>query len=229
VTSPIAPHTSTPAELKERLAAARTGLPFIVFRDGAGHQHIVMLPDTAVSLTIGRGARNGIVLDWDGEVSRVHATVERIGASWMLSDAQSSNGSFVNKERLAGRHRLEHGDLVLMGTTALVFCEPDAGVDESTVPAGTSPTRPELSDKQRCVLTALCRPFRGDQPFAIPPTNRAIADEVSLSVDAVKGHLRKLFEKFGIEELPQNKKRARLVALALQSGVVGEPDFDGRR
>ena len=47
-----------------------------------------------------------------------------------------------------------------------------------------------------------------------PATNEAIAGEVFLSVDAVKWHLRLLFRKFEIEDLPQNQKRARLVRLS---------------
>ena len=44
-------------------------------------------------------------------------------------------------------------------------------------------------------------------------------------MDAVKTHLRALFEKFGVGELPQNQKRVALVQRALQSGVVGERDL----
>jgi len=52
-----------------------------------------------------------------------------------------------------------------------------------------------------------------------PATNQQIADELFLSLDAVKTHLRMLFHKFGIEDLPQNQKRARLVEMALQFGL----------
>jgi hypothetical protein len=230
VESPVAPHTSTPAELKERLEAEQAAAPFLIFRDGGAGQRIVTLPDSGASVTIGRRQQNDVVLDWDLEVSRLHATLERIGESWTITDdGLSSNGSFVNGDRLSGRHRLEDGDTLLIGCTAILFRDPGAGIDESTARAGSSPTRAELSDQQRRVLIALCRPFRGDPPFAVPATNQAIADEVFLSVDAVKSHLRALFNKFGIENLRQNQKRARLVALAMQSGLVSERDFDGRR
>ena len=46
-----------------------------------------------------------------------------------------------------------------------------------------------------------------------------------LSVDSVKGHLRALFEKFGIGDLPQNQKRVRLVELALRQGVISVRDL----
>ena len=58
-----------------------------------------------------------------------------------------------------------------------------------------------------------------------PATNKAIADEIHLSVDAVKAHLRVLFERFGLDDLPQNQKRARLAAVALVNGVVRQHEF----
>jgi hypothetical protein len=224
--SPVARHASTPAELKERIAAERSGTPLLIYRDGGGHQRICELPDQASSVSIGRRADNDIALEWDLEVSRLHAAVERIGGDWTITDdGLSSNGSFVNGDRLVGRHRLEDGDTILVGKTPIVFRQGGAGDIESTVSAGPTPTRAQLSASQRKVLIALCRPYAGNASFAVPATNQAIADELFLGVDAVKAHLRTLFQKFGIEDIPQNQKRARLVALALRGGVVTERDL----
>jgi DNA-binding NarL/FixJ family response regulator len=77
---------------------------------------------------------------------------------------------------------------------------------------------------QRQVLLALCRPYR-DGNFATPATNQDIASEVFLSVDAVKMHLRTLFAKFELADLPQNQKRASLAEQALQSGVISHRDL----
>jgi DNA-binding NarL/FixJ family response regulator len=74
------------------------------------------------------------------------------------------------------------------------------------------------------VLVALCRPLK-DSAYASPATNKEIADEVHLSVDAVKAHLRVVFERLGLEDVPQNQKRARLAALALVNGMVRQHDF----
>jgi DNA-binding NarL/FixJ family response regulator len=82
-----------------------------------------------------------------------------------------------------------------------------------------------VSPGQKRVLVALCRPFKEGAAFATPATNQQIADELTLSVDAVKTHLRALFEKFGVEDLPQNQKRVALVERALQSGIVSERDL----
>jgi DNA-binding NarL/FixJ family response regulator len=71
---------------------------------------------------------------------------------------------------------------------------------------------------------ALCRPLL-ESAYATPATNRDIAAEVHLSVDAVKAHLRAIFERFGLDELPQNQKRARLAATALVNNVVRKHEF----
>jgi DNA-binding NarL/FixJ family response regulator len=75
------------------------------------------------------------------------------------------------------------------------------------------------------VLIALCRPFKHGAAFAVAATNQQIADELFLSVEAIKTHLRALFEKFGVDDLPQNRKRLALVERALQSGLISERDL----
>jgi hypothetical protein len=81
-----------------------------------------------------------------------------------------------------------------------------------------------LSEGQRKELIALCRPL-ADSAYATPATNKEIAAEVHLSVDAVKAHLRVIFERFDLDDLPQNQKRARLAATALVNGIVRAHDF----
>ena len=77
-----------------------------------------------------------------------------------------------------------------------------------------------ISDAQRRVLVSLCGPL-DEAPFAGPRSNREIADELFLSVETVKTHLRALFDLFGIGDLPQNRKRAELVRRAFETGVLG--------
>jgi DNA-binding NarL/FixJ family response regulator len=81
-----------------------------------------------------------------------------------------------------------------------------------------------LTPTQRKIVVALCRPMK-DSAYAMPASNREIAEEVSLSIDAVKAHLRVLFTRLGMQELPQNRKRASLAAAALVRGLVSERDF----
>jgi DNA-binding NarL/FixJ family response regulator len=102
--------------------------------------------------------------------------------------------------------------------------EPDAGGLEETVRRSDQPVPMTVTDTQRRILIALSRPVN-ESAFASPATNRQIADEVFLSVDAVKAHLRVLFERFEIRDLPQNEKRAKLAATSLLTGVLTARDF----
>jgi pSer/pThr/pTyr-binding forkhead associated (FHA) protein len=222
--SPLEPHAATPRELRSRIEAERRGSPFVLFRDGAGEQAILALEELG-RLTIGRRPGNEIALEWDSEVSRVHAALERVGEDWVVvDDGLSRNGTWLNGERVTGRRRLRDGDVIAVGGTALAFVDPrDAGSQPTATAAGPHVSA-TLSPAQRRVLVALCRPYR-DGTFATPATNRQIADELVVSVDAVKTTLRALFSVFGLDALPQNHKRASLAELALRTGVVARRDL----
>ena len=200
-------------------------LPFLVYRDHHGEQRVVVLEPAAARITIGRAKANDVALTWDLEVSRLHAQLERVGPEWtVVDDGLSRNGTWVNGERLSGRRRLLDGDHLRFGGTAILYHDPRRG-EPPTAVAADLPSRIALSEAQRRVLAALCRPYKHGNPYATPATNQQIAEELFLSVDAVKTHMRALFQKFGIEELPQNQKRARLVERAFHAGVVSERDL----
>jgi pSer/pThr/pTyr-binding forkhead associated (FHA) protein len=224
--SPLARHSATPAELKERIEAERRGRAFLVYRDGAGGQRIFQLESELERITVGRRAANHIPLGWDLGVSRVHAELVRIGDSWTLTDdGLSRNGSLVNGERLVGRRRLRDGDVLSFGGTAIAFCDPETGKSRTTVDEAETPLAASVSPAQRRVLLALCRPYAAGASFAAPASNKDIADELCVGVDAVKTHMRALFSIFGVGHLPQNQKRARLAERAFRTGVVTERDL----
>jgi hypothetical protein len=54
-----------------------------------------------------------------------------------------------------------------------------------------------------------------------------IGAEVFLSVDAVKAHLRALFDRFGLAELPKSENARVLAAVVLTTGVLAPHDFSG--
>ena len=218
--SPIAAHASSPADLRARIEAEKQGRPFLLYRDTLGTQHIYALPAEGAAV-VGRRLENDVALEWDTEVSRVHARLEKIGGDWtVMDDGISRNGSWINGERVTGRRRLRDGDALRFGTTVVAFIQPGERESEATV-SGHEPTPgSDLTEQQRRVLLALARPFKDPAGLATPATNKEIADEVFLSVDAVKGHLRVLFQKFGVQDLPQNQKRAQLVWRAFRSGTI---------
>jgi FHA domain/Bacterial regulatory proteins, luxR family len=216
----------TATELKAQIEAERAGAPFLVYRDAEGTQHLFVLTDDIERITVGRAASADIWLDWDTEVSRVHAELARIGDGWTVSDdGLSRNGTHLNGERVVGRRLLANGDVLRFGHTSTIFRQPIVGEVTETVVALDAVDRASLSDAQRRVLVALCRPFKETTGYVTPATNAKIAEELFLSVDAVKTHMRGLFAKFGVEDLPQNQKRVRLVELALKSGIVTPRDL----
>jgi two-component system NtrC family sensor kinase len=73
--------------------------------------------DGAVS--IGREAGNVIKLD-DDEVSRRHAEIRRVGEAFIVGDLKSSNGTFLNDERVE-RAELSPGDRIRIGRSVLQF------------------------------------------------------------------------------------------------------------
>jgi pSer/pThr/pTyr-binding forkhead associated (FHA) protein len=218
---PLGPHAASPAELAERLAVERLGAPFLVHRDAEDRQVLVALAeDGPARLTIGRRAGNDVRLAWDPTVSSAHAALDRVGPDWcVVDDGLSRHGTFVNGERVRGRRRLADGDVILVGQTSLGFRHPARSARPSVTAdlGGSGPV--ELTPAQRRVLVALCRPFR-ETGYASPASNRQIAEDLVVTVDAVKARMRELFDAFGIAELPQNEKRAALALEALRRGVV---------
>jgi DNA-binding CsgD family transcriptional regulator len=215
-------------ELKAQIEAERDGKPFLVFRDGEGEQVILAVePGTTKELWVGRSESADLRLGWDEEVSTLHAQIEVVRDEYTLvDDGLSRNGSYVNEERVHGRRRLRDGDTVRFGRTVVLYRRPSEGTAaEETVIAAESSAAASISPAQRKVLVALCRPYKGGGSFATPATNQEIGAELHLSVDAVKTHMRALFEKLGVGDLPQNQKRVALVERALNLGAVTQRDL----
>jgi len=72
--------------------------------------------------TIGREADCGLVLDYS-QVSRLHARVEHVDAGYVLIDCDSTNGTFVNGQRIEGRRLLESGDQLRVADISMTFLD----------------------------------------------------------------------------------------------------------
>jgi hypothetical protein len=71
-------------------------------------------------LRIGRGSMNEIVIQ-DSQSSRQHAEITRQGDQVIVRDLGSTNGTFVNGERITGPRLLQPGDQVRIGETSFSF------------------------------------------------------------------------------------------------------------
>ena len=145
--------------------------------------------------TIGKAAENDVAVADDATASHLHAVLERFAAGWCVTDLGSSNGTFVNGERIWASRRLRHGDEIRVGQTRLIFRDPLTAAGAVTEAEIASPT---LTPRERDVLLALCRPLLARDMFTEPESTRAIADELVITQAAVKQHLANLYDKYGV-------------------------------
>ena len=94
--------------------------------DGAEGREILLEED---QVTIGRGEDNALALD-DKAASRHHAEITKTATGFQIRDLGSSNGTWVNRERIE-THDLGDGDEIKIGGTTLVFSDPEW--DEATI------------------------------------------------------------------------------------------------
>jgi DNA-binding response OmpR family regulator len=106
-----------------------TTQPVPFFRDPTGREHFL----TGETITIGRAVENDVVIT-SRRVSREHARVERQGQRVVLLDLASTNGTFLNDERVLGPVELRDGDCISIGDVDLVFHDPDSTLLESPFP-----------------------------------------------------------------------------------------------
>lgn len=222
---PLARHSLSPRELQQLLKVERRRLPFLAVREPGGALRLIVLDSARANLTLGRQAEMDVPITWDDEVSALHAELQCRGGGWtILDDGLSKNGTYVNGRRVGARVRLRDGDRIAVGQTTIAFSLGGRRRAQTTV-AGHAVQVPTLTPTRRRVLVALCRPCNGGS-YATPASNQQIAEEVFLSVDAVKTHLRALFNDFGLAHLPQNQKRATLAERAMQLGVVAPGELE---
>src|SRR6185295_12872693 len=171
--------------------------------------------------TVGKAAENDVPLADDTTASHLHAVLERFPAGWCVSDLGSSNGTWVNGERIWASRRLRHGDEIRVGQTRLVFRDP---LSPAGAPTEVEEAPPTLTTRERDVLLALCRPLLARDLFTEPASTRAVAEELVITQAAVKQHLANLYDKFGVPA-EYSSRRMRLANDALRRGAVSIVDL----
>ncbi|MBE3066809.1 MAG: FHA domain-containing protein [Chloroflexi bacterium] len=102
-------------------------------------------PLEAPEIIIGRDASNGVAIN-DAEISRKHAKLSLHGSAYVIQDLGSTNGSFVNGQRITGTQVLNPGDTVSFGENIVLMYEtaqdPNATVISSAqAPKTVAPVR----------------------------------------------------------------------------------------
>ena len=98
-----------------------------------------LLPLESGQFSIGRAESNDVPLPNDERASRQHALVEQLPAGWSIRDLGSTNGTFVNGEKIK-KVRLKEGDRILIGTSIIKM----VSVDPSTHEVSESDARQRL-------------------------------------------------------------------------------------
>lgn len=101
----------------------------------------VTFPLDGDQLTIGRDSTNGVAIN-DAEISRKHARLMFQGGKYVLEDLGSTNGTFVNGQRLAGPVVLKPGDVVSLGEQIVLMYDAIAGDAGATVAVSRKAVQP---------------------------------------------------------------------------------------
>jgi len=117
----------------------------------------VTFPLEGDQLTIGRDATNGVAIN-DAEVSRKHARLMFQGGKYVLEDLGSTNGTFVNGQRLAGPIVLKPGDVVSLGEQIVLMYDAIAADVGATVAV-----------PRRAVQQSAPPPVYSSTPASAPP------------------------------------------------------------
>jgi len=124
-----------------------------------GPQPGKIYPLTKGEMIVGRDAAADVIIP-DAEVSRKHARLYLQGGSYVLEDLGSTNGSFVDGQRLMGPHALRAGEMIMFGENiSLTFEAVNLDPDKTVVGA-------PLSFDQ--ITTATPEPLAPEPVYSIP-------------------------------------------------------------
>jgi hypothetical protein len=116
-----------PADLAEAgiqpAPAPRRAQPKLVVMDSPVLEEGAELDLDSTPVTVGRGDENDVSIEGDEFASTNHARFEPRRDGIWLHDLGSTNGTFVNGERIDAPRRLNGGDVIAVGGTELRFEE----------------------------------------------------------------------------------------------------------
>src|SRR6476660_7066100 len=125
-------------------------------------------------ITIGRDITNDITIN-DPEVSRHHLRFTRGAGGFTLEDLGSTNGTFVNGQRLTGAKPLNNGDMLGLGETVTLGYEmargaaPGGQMPVAGQPPASAPTAPQSYSPYSPQAAQQPPQAQPQSPYAPPP------------------------------------------------------------
>ena len=116
-------------------------------------------------VTIGRESENGIIIN-DAEVSRKHTQFVFQGGKFIVTDLGSTNGTFVNGQRLTGQHILQPGEVISLGEQINLLFESITQVDPNATMLSTGRPAAAVPPAAAAAPAVVARPTA--QPAAQP-------------------------------------------------------------
>lgn len=123
----------------------------------------------AAGTDIGRHSESALCLPIDS-ISRHHARLEHAGERWVLTDLGSSNGTFVNGERIEAPVELVNGDVIMFGKAELTFrCSGSGCVSHESSRAGDESSGLRLVGDDESSSVIISTKLSDNTPFTSAP------------------------------------------------------------
>lgn len=180
----------------------------LVMKTGPNPGQTFVLDGTEFS--IGRDINNDFVIN-DTEMSRKHAKIYIYGQGFVIEDLGSTNGTFVNGQRLVGIHQLVSGDTIAFGENVnCTFEVPVFDPDATRVSAQPPSYSPPVS-----------RPSSYSTPTpstAVPPLDTFISAPPAQQYDSVPAqpsYSGEVPAAYPVVEKPKKKRKVFLIIIIL--------------
>ncbi len=121
------------------------------------------------NMTIGRRADNDIVIE-NLAVSGKHAALFTAGPECVIQDLQSTNGIFINNERIT-RKNLADGDTIQIGKHVLLFRAEPASTEDRDVETGVPGHTDNTATATRATVVKIPTPARQGALFILTGPN----------------------------------------------------------
>ncbi len=162
-------------------------MPYLIFT--ANHEEILRR-ELRGTLSIGRASDCAICVR-DIMMSRAHCRVEPQGETWILTDLQSRNGTFIGHERVE-QHLLREGDSLRMGRTLMTFCVGKFEALKKEKPARVRPVDPNESFAGTVVGFELLEPGEAEYDEDMPIPQPRPLEPAGYESDGVHGLLNEI-------------------------------------